>query len=241
MADADITPLRVCVNCGVGFIGRLCKPCKKVRDARSYAKNSEKRLATNAKYRLQNKEKIKSLNADYYAANREKMDAYSRQYRADNLHRSRKLANAAAKRSRLADPNHKAKVAKYESENKEKFNAIRAKWRLDKRNSDPVFNLQSTIRNRMNEAIRNRSYTKRSKTLEVLGCDWDFLKSHIERQFLKGMTWEKMGSEIHIDHITPFASAKTEAEVISLSHFTNLRPMWAKENQSKGAKITHLI
>ncbi len=41
----------------------------------------------------------------------------------------------------------------------------------------------------------------------------------------------------HIDHIIPLASAKTEEELKSLCHYTNLQPLWAKENLSKGAKI----
>jgi hypothetical protein len=41
----------------------------------------------------------------------------------------------------------------------------------------------------------------------------------------------------HIDHIIPLASAKTEEEMIKLCHYTNLQPLWAIENMSKGSKI----
>lgn len=44
-----------------------------------------------------------------------------------------------------------------------------------------------------------------------------------------------------LDHIVPLASAKTEEDVIRLNHFTNLRPMWAKDNIAKSDRITHLI
>ena len=50
-----------------------------------------------------------------------------------------------------------------------------------------------------------------------------------------------MGVKIHIDHIVPISTASTEEEVIALNHFTNLRPMWARDNMVKGAKVTHLI
>jgi len=54
------------------------------------------------------------------------------------------------------------------------------------------------------------------------------------------MSWDRM-DEIHIDHIIPIATAKTEEDVLRLSHFTNLRPMWAKENLVKGAKVEYLL
>lgn len=108
-------------------------------------------------------------------------------------------------------------------------------------NSSTKNKLSHRVRNLIRRSIKNRGYTKRSKTHEILGCDWELFKTHIERQFVKGMDWEKMGEEIHIDHIIPVSSAKSEEEVIALNHFTNLRPMWAKENMSKGAQITHLI
>ena len=41
----------------------------------------------------------------------------------------------------------------------------------------------------------------------------------------------------HIDHIVPLATAKTEEQVAKLNHYTNIQPLWAKDNLSKGAKI----
>lgn len=74
----------------------------------------------------------------------------------------------------------------------------------------------------------------------MLGCTWREFKIHVERQFLKGMSWDNRNLW-HIDHITALATAKTEAEVIALSHFTNLRPIWGSDNLSKGDKILFLI
>jgi hypothetical protein len=50
------------------------------------------------------------------------------------------------------------------------------------------------------------------------------------------MTWENQG-KWHIDHIIPLSSAKTEKEMYKLCHYTNLQPLWAFDNLSKGSKI----
>lgn len=106
---------------------------------------------------------------------------------------------------------------------------------------DPLFRTKKLARHAVWRAINEKGYTKRSRTIEILGCDWDTFYQHIERQFTKGMTWEKVGNEIHLDHIIPLATAKTEDDVLALSHFTNLRPLWAKDNIDKRDKRLHLI
>lgn len=70
------------------------------------------------------------------------------------------------------------------------------------------------------------------------------LKSHLERQFLPGMSWQNM-EEWHVDHIVPVSSFNITgpecAEFKRAWALTNLRPLWAKDNRRKHAKITHLI
>ena len=51
------------------------------------------------------------------------------------------------------------------------------------------------------------------------------------------MTWENHGhGGWHIDHIIPLDSALSEEELYKLCHYTNLQPLWAKDNIRKGNK-----
>jgi len=50
------------------------------------------------------------------------------------------------------------------------------------------------------------------------------------------MSWENQG-EWHFDHIIPISLAKTEAAVLALNHYTNLRPLWGNENIAKSNKV----
>lgn len=47
------------------------------------------------------------------------------------------------------------------------------------------------------------------------------------------MNWQNQG-KWHIDHIKPLASAKSVDEIYELCHYSNLQPLWAKDNYTKG-------
>ena len=53
------------------------------------------------------------------------------------------------------------------------------------------------------------------------------------------MTIKNHGKVWHIDHITPIASFNLTdpRQQAKCFHYTNLQPLWAYENLSKGAKI----
>jgi len=109
-----------------------------------------------------------------------------------------------------------------------------------KRKKDPIKKMAIRIRSCIASAFRYKGFKKNSKSTQILGCTYDELKNHIEKQFTKGMSWDRL-SEIHIDHIIPLATAKTIEDVIALNHFTNLRPMWAKDNILKSNKLEFLL
>ncbi len=143
-------------------------------------------------------------------------------------------------------PKMKEHVKKYKKqymsipENKMKALNNSYKYTKNKRLNDPIFAIACRVRSRINESLRKNGYNKNSKTYEILGCSFEFLKGYLEKQFVKGMNWENR-SEWHIDHIVPISSAKTEEDVIKLNHYTNLRPLWAKDNLIKSNKAEFLI
>jgi len=116
----------------------------------------------------------------------------------------------------------------------------RKNYTKQKYKSCALFRLKQNIRNLIGIYLRNNKIIKNQKTEKILGCSFYDFKLHIERQFTSGMTWENR-TKWHIDHIIPLASAKTNEDVIRLNHYTNLRPLWAKDNLSKGAKVEYLI
>jgi hypothetical protein len=73
---------------------------------------------------------------------------------------------------------------------------------------------------------------------------WQEFADHLSKQFYDHpITGEKMTFENHgagddcwqIDHIIPLLTAKTEEDVIRLSHYTNLQPLWTIDHKKKTA------
>jgi len=105
-----------------------------------------------------------------------------------------------------------------------------------KKSSDPLFKLQSNIRTRISQTVSG--YSKSKHTEEILGCDFKTFKSYIESLWKEGMNWDNYGTfGWHIDHKTPISISTTESEVYTLNHYTNLQPLWWKENLEKSNRI----
>lgn len=187
-----------------------------------YKASPEARRAYSKKWAKENQERVKEFSVEYYAANKEKIKQRSRDWGQDNAKRKQ------------------ARNAAWNAANPEKARAHQREYDRRRLASDPVFALRARIQCSIRNSLIKGGYTKRSRTHEYLGCSFEEFKIHIEKQFLKGMTWENR-SLWHLDHVTPVSSAKTEDEMAALHHFTNLRPLWAKDNQSKGDKIEFLI
>jgi hypothetical protein len=125
----------------------------------------------------------------------------------------------------------------YYYKNSKKLNQKKIKYRNEVDAKDPYFRLYTCIRTRINKVIKNNIKCK--KTLDLLGIpNLKFLKNYLESKFKPGMSWEKRGL-IHIDHIIPCASfdLTDKKQQVKCFHYSNLQPLWAKENLIKGAKL----
>jgi hypothetical protein len=94
------------------------------------------------------------------------------------------------------------------------------------------FRIAHVLRCTIYRYIKNKNV----KSTEIIGCDIESFKKYIEGRFKKNMSWENYG-DWHIDHIIPLSSGKSYQELIELNHYTNLQPLWANENLSKGKAV----
>lgn len=239
-----------------GF-ANICKECKRIEDknyyennkdkcldyAKEWAKrNREKRNKVCKKYRDNNKKKIreKAQNCYYYRGGKEKQQIYQEKNKE-------KIRNQANKKYEKNKEQISIKSKEYRQNNLEKvrnYDKLRYKKRkkkllqrqLERRRNNIHCRLRHNLSNRIIKVLKGINKSK--GTIELLGCEIEFFKQHIESKFTKGMTWENYG-KWHIDHKIPCSKfdLSKEKEQKRCFHFSNLQPLWARENIIKSDKI----
>ena len=130
----------------------------------------------------------------------------------------------------------KDKSSKYYQQNRLKCIKRNTKRKLKRYDVDYVFKMAQIFRARLNVTLRKIKIQKEVRSKDLVGCDWNTLKNYIESKFQPGMTWDNHGTYgWHVDHIIPcslFNLTKIEDQK-KCFHYTNLQPLWAKENLVK--------
>ena len=135
-----------------------------------------------------------------------------------------------------------SKSIKYASENRICRSAYHAQYVKARRENDTTFRILLSLRARIYQAVKGTN--KSANTIKLLGCDPNQARDHIEAQFTDGMTWGNYGMHgWHIDHIIPCArfDLTDPEQQRQCFHFTNLQPLWAKDNIRKGDKMPHQL
>jgi len=204
---------------------KQCTKCHKEKELHNYYNSKKGNEGKTSKckscfksdqeiYREKNYERLSKKAKYYYDKNKTKITLVQKEYTKKN--KVKKLDY----------------TREYRKNNREKINS----YSRIARNENPIILLKNRLRARTYLAFKAGKWLKNSGNEEMLGCSYDFSKSYIESLFLKGMSWSNKG-EWHIDHIIPLSTAKTVEEMKSLFHYTNLQPLWAKDNLKKSAKI----
>lgn len=157
-----------------------------------------------------------------------------------NIEKERKSQELERKRLEKEERNRMIaykKTDEYKVEQKNKDKARRYERWKNKFKNDPLFALKKRLRTLIRGSFRKSGYTNFTmKTESIVGISYNEFKIYMESKFVNGMSWDNRG-EWHIDHIIPLSSAKSEDELIALSHYTNLQPLWAMDNLKKGARV----
>ena len=244
----------ICPVCGNGFDRKnytkkiyCSKKCKIKNKNKKYRKiNNIKIKECCKKWKAKNKDYVLEKQRLWHSKNKHRVSEQRREAYRENLEKRRQLRkdyynnNKESFSKRCRENRVKSGKKEYERNWYHK-NKDRILERLkNKAKKDPNFKIKKSIRLRILKVLKRDKIKKYYKSIHLLGCTTEEARIHLEKQFKEGMTWENHGTHgWHIDHIMPCASFDlTDPEQQKKCfHYTNLQPLWAHENMSKGAKI----
>jgi len=112
------------------------------------------------------------------------------------------------------------------------------KYEQDRKKTDLLFKLKRNLRTRLWHATKYN--WKLGSAVSDLGCSIEEFKIYIESLFIDDMSWDNWSrTGWHIDHIKPLSSfnLSDKEDLLKACHYSNLQPLWCKDNLSKGCKV----
>jgi hypothetical protein len=152
---------------------------------------------------------------------------------SDSIRYKNKKNDIKLRQKSYREVNKDKKKAYYEK-NKERIN-VRNRNRC---NNNIQHKLVKRLRTRLCSALSINQ--KSGSAVRDLGCSIESFKSYLESKFQSGMSWDNYGLYgWHIDHIKPLSSfdLTDRKQLLEACHYTNLQPLWAKDNLAKSDKI----
>lgn len=213
---------------------KLCPKCNILQDVNNFnkAKKHKDGLSCHCKnciskykkeYYLLNSKNIKERVSKNSLLKTDKKSEYDKIYRQLNKDRISKLRH------------------EYYTKNRTKQLESSKNYIRNRRKLDPLFKLKMDMRTMLNKIFKHSGFTKKSKTFEILGCNYDEFKIYLESKFEPWMNWENRGNwngipnetniSWDIDHIEPITEGKTEQDINKLNHYTNLQPLCSYTNR----------
>lgn len=208
---------------------------KTLQRSDSYYKNNKQKISEKRKIRYQNNKELFLLkNKEYRERDIERHKNYAQKYRKE---RGPEIYKAYYERNKEII---KQKSKEYSLNNREKINK-----RLNKKyKTNLQYYFARKYRDLIRRTLKRQNASKSVQSIELLGCSFEQFKKHIESQWQPGMSWDNYAHDgWHIDHIRPcitFDLTDPEQQK-QCCHYTNLRPLWAKDNWARPTDGSDII
>ena len=207
-----------------------------------YKKNKEK-LSNNMKEynkKYYKRPEVKQRIKEYRKKNKEKILRFQREYyrKTHILSNTKKIYKDSKEYYKKNKESFKINHNNYIQRNRKKWNKYISNYINNRLKTNPDFKLRANLRKRLSRALKGK--IKADTTMNLVGCSRKYLINYIESQFDDEMSWSAyLESSIHIDHIIPCSSfdLTNEEEQRRCFHYSNLQPLWARDNKSKGNRI----
>ena len=219
----------------------LCSKCHQEKNENEFYKSRREKDGRRSeckdcgnKYNATNKVRWDNT---YYERHKDKLKKRSRLFYLENRER-------VLKREKIYQIKNKDKKSEYDAKRFQKiYQSVKKqrisycnKWRRKKYKEDVGYKIRTVLRNRFKQAFKN------GKFVDSQGCTMDELKIYLQSQFQDGMNWGNYGcqeGQWSIDHIYPLSKfdLTKESERMKAFHYSNLQPLWHRDNLRKSNKI----
>jgi hypothetical protein len=223
-------------------MSKNCTGCKITKNLTEFNKNKSSadglsykckacKAEIDAKYRETHKESIRAKDKIYCAINSEKKKERAKIWYSENKERSKESKRIWNGKNAEYIRAHKRK---YNDANRDWLNKYMNEYQKNRYQTNIAYRLRQLCNSRIRACLRKKT----KSTIEYIGCTTEFLKAWIESQFYDDMSWDNMRTW-HIDHVKPCASFNfdEESDIYECFHWSNLRPLYAKENIAKRDKL----
>jgi hypothetical protein len=212
---------------GVGMKTKICYKCQIEKNITDFASDKSKSDGFCCK--------CKSCYSEWYFATKKQRRKVAKRWYQENKIQERDKNKQRYLQNKERDG---AKNRAWYQKNKESVRSYRAAYNKNKRKTDINFRLADSLRSRITKVLKQNKKSKH--TMELIGCSIEQFRKHLEKQFVDGMSWDNYGFYgWHIDHIKPCSSfdlSNPEQQKLCF-HYTNLQPLWAKDNLKKSDSI----
>ena len=230
----------------------FCKGCHSTYTKKYYSDNKDHMLAQGKIWCENNKDKRKESRLRRYKENPQRHKEHhlkwlekNPNYKKDYKEKNKEYVLIKNKEYRDSKKEYINEYhRKYYKENCDRVNQRIKKYRKEtnyiklRKKRDPLFRIKTNVRNLIRQSITERGYKKNSKSFQILGCTFEYLKEYIESKWETWMSWENYGlyngDENYgwdLDHILPLSSAITEEDILKLNHYKNLQPLCSYKNR----------
>lgn len=103
--------------------------------------------------------------------------------------------------------------------------------------NDVIHKIINNLAQRATSKFKENKVERTLTHMQLIGCSVEKLKSHLEKQFDKNVSFKNYG-KWELDHIKPISKfyLSDEKELLRCFNYKNLQPLWKFDNKSKGAK-----
>lgn len=204
-----------------------CQKCKTAKKLDEFSKDKTRKDGFNTI--------CKKCCKNRYESNRE----YNIKQNLLNRKKKEELYRETRKKRYILKKEELAKINKeWRSNNREYLKEYHRNYHNSKK-KDPMYRLKRNLRGAVKRYITGR---KSKRTFDIIGCSFQEFRAYIESKFQSWMSWNNYASingkdptDINqcwdIDHIIPLCSARTEKDIYSLNHYSNLQPMCSYINR----------